>query len=256
MLPSPKTTSSFFKVEWAKQDHNANHWIEAAGLKKLIIDLEYPLGLKNVPGVRHMESREKQARQMIKELQIPVRAGQINFTDTLKRLASRAYALNHGDEAIVVPDAIAQLEKEKEKKLYAKKGTVEADAATIEAAVSIQAVVRGQKERKSLSAKGIPVRTITPPIEVVNEKKAESNVRRTGAWEATGDSQDGPSSDNVTSMQPRHEEAAVLQQRAQAAMAEADAKVNAAALYSQSASGVEAMPGVVREGKTSDGEQA
>ena len=36
-----------FKEEWSKFDLNANKWIDAKHLKKLILNTEYPLGLKN-----------------------------------------------------------------------------------------------------------------------------------------------------------------------------------------------------------------
>jgi hypothetical protein len=53
-----------FKIEWAKQDDNADQWIKASGLKTLLMDLEYPMGLKNVPGVTHVESKDYICRQM------------------------------------------------------------------------------------------------------------------------------------------------------------------------------------------------
>lgn len=36
-----------FKDEWSKFDLNANKWIDAGNLKNLILNTEYPLGLKN-----------------------------------------------------------------------------------------------------------------------------------------------------------------------------------------------------------------
>lgn len=157
-----------FREEWAKQDHNANQWIEATGLKKLIVGLEYPLGLKNVPGVRHDEPIEKQVRVVITELEIPVFDGQINFSDTLRKLAERAFRANHGQESMEIPIEIMRESLPDSPTGKDPKRTA-TTAAEEHAAMSIQAVHRGNKERAELKSKGIPVRTTTPP--------------RTGAWE-------------------------------------------------------------------------
>ena len=60
-----------FQQCWEKVDPNATRFVTIDGLKALVKDLDFPLGLKRHPGIRSDKQREHEAVRLLAELDVP-----------------------------------------------------------------------------------------------------------------------------------------------------------------------------------------
>jgi hypothetical protein len=81
-----------FRLGWAELDPDGDSMIPIDKVCNLIIRVNYPLGLKNMPGARRMNAQaiRKNAEKVMMELHIKNYDGEVNFTETIVALMNRA----------------------------------------------------------------------------------------------------------------------------------------------------------------------
>lgn len=123
---------------WGRCDPLATKYVDQNMLIKLVSELEYPLGLRNSPGVRHNDSVKKAAAALLGQLAIPPdTAGRYQFHTILQALARNA---SGGKELVPAKVALS--------------GDVQMSEFTVReqlAAIKIQGVFRAKLARRAVA---------------------------------------------------------------------------------------------------------
>jgi hypothetical protein len=103
-----------FTDAWAKLDPRGSGFIRAADLEVVLMDVEYPLGLKNIPMEHlHESSLRKYKNRYIHQLNLPHIDGKIEFKNTRKALVECVMGTQEDlpESAVVVKDFQRRLSK-------------------------------------------------------------------------------------------------------------------------------------------------
>jgi hypothetical protein len=176
-----------FAELWKQYDHDGDMFIEAHHLPKLLLQLGYPLGCRDMPGVYHAEQaaesaarmtmahtsqkreaaveERKRAKDLKRSLEIPFHDGMINFNETLNALTEMAIGnadtigMDKFSQAKVLNQIGSKLDQKK--KVTTKRrnsrviqdlnGEGEFTLKDHSAAEAIQAQFRGKAARKSVA---------------------------------------------------------------------------------------------------------
>lgn len=132
-----------FQQIWSKYDPGATRFIPVANMVNVLLELNYPLGLKNTPGVKHSLTLRKRARGLLIEMEIPEHEGRVHFHEALTALA------RHACGAIELPDTVPILNDLEKQQSRIMRRVTETSTNTAQhiAAEMVQQTYRGQRLR-------------------------------------------------------------------------------------------------------------
>jgi len=132
-----------FQVIWSKYDPGATRFIPVANMVNVLLELDFPLGLRNTPGVRHSLTLRKRARALLIEMEIPEHDGRVHFHEALTALA------RHACGQIDLPDTVPILNDLEKQQSRIMRRLTESQHSTAShmAAEMVQDTYRGHRAR-------------------------------------------------------------------------------------------------------------